>query len=505
MEKYIGRTFSGKFWSTNLHKLAGEMYLEQKNSSLYLWSDDFFHVDPMEFVHAQLHDLQKVSLLYLSTKISHSRSKLGTDEQRHYAELVPSVAVFGDQHITTQVQKIKAINFVVHDSTTLFYDFDAFSIMLEPEGHIQELVESHIHSISRYSKDHQFDRKIPTGPHPIIGYFTGESSILSEKTSIGEIDIFHNPRRSSIGGADGFTVKNEVVCKIKFNALTTFESSYEAMQKLIQFFELLVGRKQEVVKLTLELESSQQSPCFLDVFLCNQKEHETSDSWRNKPHPGDVLVDAVRNPEEFRSILNRWLDMYEARADSRIQFISSFVTEGYSTDRLIKAANMFDILPESAFEPIPMLAEDVLKARDECKAIFKALPKDSVERHEVLLALRNLDKLNLKKKIRLRTRIIMEKTGDNFENLSFVTDLAIDCRNYFVHGGKRKIDYHENFNLVCFFVDALEFVFAASELIESGWNINNWIENGSVQAHPFGAFRVNYGLNLNYLKEAVDN
>lgn len=504
MEKYIGRTFSGSFWSKNLQKIAGEMHLDQDYSSLYLWSDEFIHVESMGFVHAQLHDLQKVSLLYLSKTRSGTRSITETEERRHYTELVPRVAVFGEKHLSSEDQVIKSITFVIHDSTTLFYDFNAFSVLLEPERHIQELVESNINSINRYSRNCKFDREIPTGSSPIIGYFTGKKSLLLEKTCIGEIDIFHNPSYSLTGGADGFSVENKVACEIKFDDFVTFEDASEAMQKLLQFFELLVGRRQEIIKLTVELESNQESPCLLDVFICNQKRQANSDSWRNNPHPSDVLIDCVRNPEEFRRVLSHWLNVYNSRADSRRQFIESFVTESYSTDRLVKAANMFDIMPESTFEPIPKLEEKVLRARDECKTIIKELPKNSVERHEILLALSRLDKLNLKKKVRLRSKIVIEDTGSKFEQLSLVTDQAIDCRNYFVHGGKRKFDYYENPHVVCFFIDVLEFVFAASELIESGWNINDWIDSGSVQAHPFGALRVNYGVNLHYLKEAID-
>jgi hypothetical protein len=51
-----------------------------------------------------------------------------------------------------------------------------------------------------------------------------------------------------------------------------------------------------------------------------------------------------------------------------------------------------------------------------------------------------------------------------------------------------------------FFTNTLEFVFAASDLIEAGWDIKAWSEIGTVMSHPFGAYRLTYTRNLEELK-----
>ena len=42
------------------------------------------------------------------------------------------------------------------------------------------------------------------------------------------------------------------------------------------------------------------------------------------------------------------------------------------------------------------------------------------------------------------------------------------------------------------YVDALEFVFALSDLLDSGWNYETWANRGTTMSHPFGRFMGSY-------------
>jgi hypothetical protein len=53
---------------------------------------------------------------------------------------------------------------------------------------------------------------------------------------------------------------------------------------------------------------------------------------------------------------------------------------------------------------------------------------------------------------------------------------------------------------VSFFTDTLEFVFAASDLIEVGWKIEPWLQKGTTMSHPFGTYCAHYRYNLQALK-----
>jgi hypothetical protein len=92
----------------------------------------------------------------------------------------------------------------------------------------------------------------------------------------------------------------------------------------------------------------------------------------------------------------------------------------------------------------------------------------------------------------------------HFPEMISVIDQAVDCRNYFVHGGAPRMNYSENLLVVWFFVDTLEFVFAASDLIEDGWDIGGWNARTSV-SHPFGRYIRNYVWQMAKFRELTRN
>ena len=56
------------------------------------------------------------------------------------------------------------VHFVIDDATTLFYDFDAFGLVLNPRPYFDTIAHAN-----------GLDREIPTGPNPVILYFTGKT------------------------------------------------------------------------------------------------------------------------------------------------------------------------------------------------------------------------------------------------------------------------------------------------------------------------------------------
>jgi hypothetical protein len=163
---------------------------------------------------------------------------------------------------------------------------------------------------------------------------------------------------------------------------------------------------------------------------------------------------------------------------------------------------MFDILPSSAVPPDVPLCEELKSARESCITIFKELPR-SPERDSVLSALGRIGKSALKHKIRYRGKFLVDKVGDRFPNLFTVTDEAVNCRNHYVHGSEPTFDYGNEVDSVIFFTDTLEFVFAASDLIEAGWDIRAWTEIPTSMSHPFGRYRVTYMERLRKLQSLI--
>ena len=163
---------------------------------------------------------------------------------------------------------------------------------------------------------------------------------------------------------------------------------------------------------------------------------------------------------------------------------------------------MFDILPDSAVPVSVSLTQELTDAKKASRDLFRKLPQ-SAERESILNALGRLGTSTLKHKVRHRAKVILDRIPATFPELELVLDEAVRCRNYFVHGTKGKIDYGDEFDQVIFFTEALEFVFAASDLVECGWDIDAWSKQSSTVSHPFDRFRLDYGLRLDGLKRVL--
>jgi hypothetical protein len=165
---------------------------------------------------------------------------------------------------------------------------------------------------------------------------------------------------------------------------------------------------------------------------------------------------------------------------------------------------MFDILPPSAVPADNPLSAEFEEARAACRDRFKTLPP-TPERDSVLSALGRLGQSSLKRKIRHRAQLILDLSDGVFDDLAWVTDEAVKCRNHYVHGSDGSFDYNRNFDAVVFFTNTLEFVFAASDLIEAGWDFRRWLKAGTSMSHPFGQYKVEYLPRIQALRSLLPN
>ena len=164
---------------------------------------------------------------------------------------------------------------------------------------------------------------------------------------------------------------------------------------------------------------------------------------------------------------------------------------------------MYDLLPETCFPDMPPPDRDLAVSVQDAKEMFRELPY-STDQQSVLGALGRVGSLTLKRKIRFRAEVILQLIGERVPNIDRVAEEAVNMRNHFVHGSTARIDYMDNSKLGIFMTDTLEFVFAASDLVDAGWNIGDWVERGPHLHHPFGSYLVDYAENWNELKRLID-
>ena len=478
---------AGRFIIAPGREVYGELTVAGESSSLCLHDKEPFHIygDGSLCITGVLLDLAKVTLVDCLTP--GPGSAMRGQERSTFAEVFPHYVVVGDRHIAPTERSISQVRIVVDDAASLFYDFDAFGHVIDARPLIDQVVRAN-----------NIGREIMVGPNPKVLYFTGKDEILSTDTEIGKLSVTHRPQHN-LGGPNGVWLKNTIVISVAFTEPVTFANMISHTYTLVRYFGLLIGRPQGIVNLGLSTASGQDRVSPLEVHWSLWPTHKPSRGEQG-PHPSDVLIDAVRDTEAFSRVLVGWLSRRESWGDARGRFFDCFAKQlHYDVDRLVACANMFDLLPSSAVPGDVQLSEDLREVGDTCRNAFKRLAK-SYERDRVLDALVRMGKSSLRHKIQHRMQIIPEAVRMRFPQLSMVIREAVNCRNHYVHGREASFEYNKDFDAVSFFTDTLEFVFAASDLVEAGWNIAAWAETHTVMFHPFARYRVGYKENLQRLE-----
>lgn len=491
MEKFKDFRKSGLFRVSSDIEVPGELSLKGGATSLDLYSTSFFTTHSSKDIAGTFHDRSKVSLIDCITM---SGPGIGTrgEESYHFSSVFPHFVLLGDEHITSADRRIVEVSFAMDDASIVFYDFYAFGSVIDARPQMERIAEAD-----------EGGRTIEIGEHPFLFYFTGRYEIFSAETVLGKISAGHGISYTH-PGPTGIHVQNTIRLNIVFSIEHTVDQAIVAVIDTLRFLEIIAGRPQNIMELAFRLSTStNERPKILDAYWCLPPRRDQDDDSR-KPHPGDLPLQAVSDPDKFATVLAHWLERHGEWRNARARYSTASAYQNrYETDRLIGAANMFDIMPASACPAIVELSPTLEDARDAARKASRALPS-SFERESVLGALGRIGKPALKHKIRSRVRLIKDTAGAKFPDLDLVADQAVDCRNFYVHGTPGKFSYEAHADQTMFFTDTLEFVFAASDLIEAGWDIAEWIKQGTTMSQPFGRYCVNYAGHLAELKKLLN-
>lgn len=490
MEKFKDFRKSGTFKLSSGAEVPGELSLKGGATSLDLHSGSFFDTHASHDIAGLFCDRSKVSLIDCITMSGPGSGNRG-EERYHFSSVFPHFVLFGDEYITSADRKITEVSFAVDDAPSIFYDFDAFDSVIDAKPHMERIAE-----------EKEGGRTIEIGEHPQIFYFTGKHDIFVVETVLGNLSATHGIS-CTFPGPEGIHVRNTIRVNITFDKGRTVEEAITGVIDVLRFLELVAGRPQNVVELAFRLgASTDERPRFLDAYWCLPPRRQGDDETR-RPHSADLPLQAGVHPEKFAAVLARWLERNDEWRNARARYATASANQNrYDTDRLVGAANMFDIMPAAACPATVALSPELEKARDGARKAFRALPS-TPERDSVLNALGRIGRPTLKRKIRSRVQLITDRVGARFPELELVTDQAVDCRNFYVHGTQGRFDYGTHSDPSSFFTDTLEFVFAAADLIEAGWDIAEWIKEGTTMSHPFGRYRVGYAQRLADLKKLL--
>ncbi|MDR6935326.1 hypothetical protein [Luteibacter sp. 3190] len=454
--------------------LHGQLHLSGSSTRLRLHDEAEIGV-PDRLVHVRGVTADGIKV----TCVDCLRTGYGHTMRAHHLDLFPHYLLTGDEHLEVESEQVRRITFTSTDMTSIFYDFDAFGTVIRPEP----LMDSVLEGARKY-------RPVAVGEWPQVSYFTGRLTIIEVPTAMGLIRVSHAPTFGS-GGPSGVSIKNQIRVGIEPDAPITFHEALRRLAVLRRFLSLAAGRPQRPIDVTIATDSGRDAAETRPLQLHWSYPPKRSKGTLRRPSPGDLPLDPIRYPDEFKDVLQRWVAKDEAMKTARSRFTTCLEKSSYTVDRLVAAANMFDLLPADEVPVARELPSDVAMIRDAALASLAELP-DTEDRHSAMIALKMLGKPSLTKKVRYRWEASANGLESIFPDLDFVLVRAIRCRNHFVHGPSKSFKFERAEPFVPFLTDALEFVFAFSDLVASGWTTHRWATTPYGDGHLFTRFRWGY-------------
>lgn len=470
---------------------VGELILDGTNTILTLHSDE--SLEQTESRVCITGAAYSGDCLTLIDSINHGTGKTWFKDSptRYHTKAFPHYVAVGRHHLDPTEKCITGVHFTTTDLAVLFYDFDAFGHVIDAKPIIDDVLS-----------ERRAMRPVEAGEVPHVAYFTGKSCITEVNTRIGKISAHHRPS-SNMGGSGGVYIKNRIVVSIEPETPIEFKTAIESVFQVTCFLAMVAGRTQGFDKVEIGLMAMPDDAYpSLDVY--------PSYRWKvgggrkqNIPNPGDVPLDPIHRRDEFNQVLANWISRHATWREARGRYLGCLrKANKFDPDRIVAAANMFDILPSDAVPTPAVLSDQLSGTLGECKRMLRALPKGP-DRDSALSALGRIGGATLRNKIEARTALIESKIPGAFPDLNLVAVTAVKCRNFYVHGRSDDFNFERFQAQIPFLTNALEFIFAASDMVEAGWDIALW--NGSPKGwgHSFAGFRNEYGRQLAELRQAL--
>jgi hypothetical protein len=195
--------FLGTYTLPSGNSVIGDLRLKGSSTLLKLHSDEFLAgVETASCVKGTAYSGEHLTLIDChSPGTGHTSSK--DAPTRYHADVFPHYVAFGRRHLEPGEACISAIHFTTTDLTTLFYDFDAFSHVIDAKPIIDVVLQ-----------ERRQVRPVEAGELPQVFYFTGKDCIAEVPTAIGKVSVHHRPRYS-MGGPTGVFIKNRIVVSIE--------------------------------------------------------------------------------------------------------------------------------------------------------------------------------------------------------------------------------------------------------------------------------------------------
>jgi len=468
---YVGRFVFGMKRHVGRLVLSGPETLLQVESSTPIAFPSF---DRVPMLRGTTQTGKKISLCVVDGhKVGSGPS---SRRKRYYtADFFPHYVALGPRYVDPGREVISAISFTTDGAKHIFADHESFGI-----GQVDDI--SNVLP-ARAKKD-----KRPI-KHSQLFYYIARGPIVAVQTKQIKFQAY-NDVSYKFPSADGIRLDNVIRIRLQFKAPVKLQDAIEAAYDFRSFCELMTLGPQCMCDLMIEHKAAKKDETPLSLVI----------SYADKPIAEDVsfrntLIKAGSNPDEFQRVLSNWMTGQNERRIARLRVIQGIRDRTFTIDRLIAAANAFDLLP---FDN-PSLPTDVHDKINELRgAVKEALPYPLFE--PVLDALGRLGGRNLRSKILARFQLLPASLQSHLPEMEKVIGHCVQARNYFVHGTRpRKLSVQVITDNQVFFTQTLEFIFVTAELSECGWDWQSWRRTGG--SSPLTYYLDSYQHQLQELKK----
>ncbi|MYH21648.1 MAG: hypothetical protein F4023_12130 [Acidobacteria bacterium] len=434
-------------------RVPGILTLNGRKSKFELWSDEFFSVGKGAVLGTTT-EAKGVSVLdCLPTPAS--EAVLARGRSAHRANIRFQLAIVGDgKRLQAEDESIVAIRFEFDEMKRVarLGLHALYGFVRDPDPRI-------VDSLKRYKPEYATEIESPSA----IIYFGKDPTVLPRTpVEIGTVSV----TRGLEGRLSGdVALSDKASVTVEFQHPVTVHVALSHMRTLRSFFTLVIGhlptvQVAEIATAWNAPENGVRRPEF-NLQVYSTVERVLRKEYLRHRMSGRCLLDCANQERtvELATVMHAW---FRKNTDPKIrdanwQFFDCFRRSFYSSDRIVAAANTFDLLPKSDW-PHPRLKD-------------------------------------LKKKVRAKADVLLGEIGRaDLPRLYEVTDHAIDCRNHYVHGKASKLNY-EDAGVFIFLTDTLEFVYGVSQLIECDWN-SECLRGMHSADHPFARYLDSYGERL---------
>ena len=459
--------------------LSGLLTLSEDGVSLFVWNTNMISPKTISStISGVLHD-NRIVTLFDCVPTGHEGTLISGRGMTSRTTISANHAVYGSVSLDPSKKCVNRVRFRTDDTNLLFNDREAFA--LKPSSEQDPSIRA---------------------------TYSGIELISCVDTSIGRVSAFRTtPIEDSIDVSEGISISSKVSVEVEFDNAVTYYDAIRRGTVLVSFLSLLIGRPQNLVALRIEVlprpaEDRREWFAVEITAFPRFKRHSADDGARIIR---GRLIDPVKDRERFESVLANWLSRHDEWRHARSRYDRCAWNEReYHEDRMIGAANMFDLIPDDAVGPKGVIPEKSARAIAECKRILKSARTDRCDNddpcNEALRWIGMIKHKSLRQKICFRAEIVLRRVGCFFPDLEIVIDEAVKCRNIYVHGisDRRSVDYPDP-GVMVFLINTLEFVFVASDLVDAGWDVSEWIER-RMFSHRFEHYVRNYDSKLNALR-----